>query len=102
MSKPLKPGSATVPMFGVRPALLESDGTPIEGAVETPGQGVRAMIDGHEARLWALAPDGSVAMLAEARSRLDRLRYDRFDPASERRGRAPRGNGGTEWRRRGL
>jgi len=29
---PLKPGSATRPMFGVKPALLESDGTPIEGA----------------------------------------------------------------------
>ncbi len=27
------------------------DRTPIEGAIETPGQGVRAMIDGHEARL---------------------------------------------------
>ncbi len=29
---PLKPGSATRPMFGVSPALLESDGTLIEGA----------------------------------------------------------------------
>jgi acetyl-CoA synthetase len=29
---PLKPGSATKPMFGVKPQLLESDGTPIEGA----------------------------------------------------------------------
>jgi acetyl-CoA synthetase len=28
---PLKPGSATKPMFGVKPQLLESDGTPIEG-----------------------------------------------------------------------
>jgi len=29
---PLKPGSATKPMFGVKPELLESDGTLIEGA----------------------------------------------------------------------
>jgi acetyl-CoA synthetase len=29
---PLKPGSATKPMFGVKPELLESDGTPIDGA----------------------------------------------------------------------
>ena len=29
---PLKPGSATKPMFGVKPELLESDGKPIEGA----------------------------------------------------------------------
>jgi acetyl-CoA synthetase len=28
----LKPGSATKPMFGVKPQLLEGDGTPIEGA----------------------------------------------------------------------
>ena len=28
----LKPGSATKPMFGVKPELLEGDGTPIEGA----------------------------------------------------------------------
>jgi acetyl-CoA synthetase len=28
----MKPGSATKPMFGVKPELLESDGTPIEGA----------------------------------------------------------------------
>ena len=31
------------------------DRTPIEGAVEVPGQGVRAMIDGHEARLGSAA-----------------------------------------------
>ena len=31
---PLKPGSATKPMFGVKPALLEADGTPIDGAGE--------------------------------------------------------------------
>ena len=31
------------------------DRTPIEGAVEAPGQGVRAMIDGHEARLGSAA-----------------------------------------------
>ena len=29
---PLKPGSATKPMFGVKPQLLESDGTLIDGA----------------------------------------------------------------------
>jgi len=29
---PMKPGSATKPMFGVKPALLEGDGTEIEGA----------------------------------------------------------------------
>ena len=29
--------------------------TPFDGAVETPGQGVRAVIDGHEARLGSLA-----------------------------------------------
>jgi acetyl-CoA synthetase len=29
---PLKPGSATKPMFGVKPELLESDGTVIQGA----------------------------------------------------------------------
>jgi acetyl-CoA synthetase len=38
---PLKPGSATLPMFGVRPVLLESDGTPIEGA----GDGCLAITD---------------------------------------------------------
>jgi acetyl-CoA synthetase len=31
---PLKPGSATKPLFGVQPALLTGDGTPIEGAGE--------------------------------------------------------------------
>jgi len=31
---PLKPGSATKPMFGVQPALVSGDGTPIEGAGE--------------------------------------------------------------------
>ena len=40
-----------------------SDRTPIEGAVEAHGQGVRAMIDGHEARLGSTAfcglPDAS-------------------------------------------
>jgi acetyl-CoA synthetase len=30
----LKPGSATKPMFGVQPALVDSDGKPIEGAGE--------------------------------------------------------------------
>jgi acetyl-CoA synthetase len=38
---PLKPGSATKPMFGVEPALLESDGTAIEGA----GQGSLVITD---------------------------------------------------------
>jgi Cu2+-exporting ATPase len=53
------------------------DRTPIEGAVEAPGQGVRAMIDGHEARLgsatfcgiadaaWQLpAGDSSTSLIA--------------------------------------
>ncbi|MGI8931514.1 MAG: AMP-binding enzyme, partial [Sphingomicrobium sp.] len=31
---PLKPGSATLPMFGVRPALIDADGRPIDGAGE--------------------------------------------------------------------
>jgi acetyl-CoA synthetase len=31
---PLKPGSATKPMFGVRPALVTGDGMPIDGAGE--------------------------------------------------------------------
>jgi acetyl-CoA synthetase len=30
----LKPGSASVPMFGVRPAILDSDGTELQGACE--------------------------------------------------------------------
>ena len=38
---PLKPGSATRPMFGVRPVLLDNDGTPIEG----PGEGCLAIAD---------------------------------------------------------
>jgi acetyl-CoA synthetase len=38
---PLKPGSATKPMFGVKPALLENDGTAIEGA----GQGSLVITD---------------------------------------------------------
>ena len=38
---PMKPGSATRPMFGVKPALLESDGTPIEG----PGDGCLVITD---------------------------------------------------------
>jgi acetyl-CoA synthetase len=38
---PLKPGSATKPMFGVKPALLEADGTPIEG----PGEGSLVITD---------------------------------------------------------
>ena len=38
---PLKPGSATKPMFGVQPALLESDGTTIDGA----GEGSLVIID---------------------------------------------------------
>ena len=38
---PLKPGSATRPMFGVKPALLETDGTLIEG----PGDGCLVMTD---------------------------------------------------------
>jgi len=38
---PMKPGSATKPMFGVKPALLESDGTPIEG----PGDGCLVITD---------------------------------------------------------
>ncbi|MGH6706883.1 MAG: acetate--CoA ligase, partial [Sphingomicrobium sp.] len=38
---PLKPGSATRPMFGVQPALLESDGTEIEG----PGDGCLVITD---------------------------------------------------------
>ena len=37
----LKPGSATKPMFGVKPQLLESDGTVIEGA----GSGCLAITD---------------------------------------------------------
>ena len=37
----MKPGSATKPMFGVKPALLESDGTPIEGA----GSGSLVILD---------------------------------------------------------
>ena len=37
----LKPGSATKPMFGVKPALLEGDGTPIEGA----GSGSLVILD---------------------------------------------------------
>ena len=37
----LKPGSATKPMFGVKPALLESDGRPIEGA----GSGSLVILD---------------------------------------------------------
>ena len=47
------------------------DRTPIESAVEAPGQGVRAMIDGHEARLgstsfcgiadqWGQLPEGDI------------------------------------------
>jgi len=31
---PMKPGSATRPLFGIQPALVSSDGTPIEGAGE--------------------------------------------------------------------
>jgi len=31
---PMKPGSATKPLFGIQPALVSSDGTPIEGAGE--------------------------------------------------------------------
>ncbi len=31
---PLKPGSATMPMFGIQPALVTGDGAPIEGAGE--------------------------------------------------------------------
>jgi acetyl-CoA synthetase len=31
---PLKPGSATTPMFGIQPALVMGDGQPIEGASE--------------------------------------------------------------------
>jgi|TARA_R110002072_G_scaffold124947_2_gene260580 acetyl-CoA synthetase len=30
----LKPGSATLPFFGVRPQLVDNDGTPLEGAAE--------------------------------------------------------------------
>jgi acetyl-CoA synthetase len=37
----LKPGSATRPMFGVAPVLLDNDGTPIEG----PGEGCLAIAD---------------------------------------------------------
>jgi acetyl-CoA synthetase len=33
---PLKPGSATLPFFGVKPKMLTADGTPIDG----PGSGV--------------------------------------------------------------
>jgi acetyl-CoA synthetase len=38
---PLKPGSATRPMFGVKPEILEGDGTPIEG----PGDGCLVITD---------------------------------------------------------
>ena len=37
----LKPGSATRPMFGVKPMLLENDGTPMEG----PGDGCLVIAD---------------------------------------------------------
>ncbi|MDE2619670.1 MAG: AMP-binding protein, partial [Sphingomonadales bacterium] len=37
----LKPGSATRPMLGVKPALLDNDGTPIEG----PGEGCLVITD---------------------------------------------------------
>lgn len=41
------------------------DRTPIESAVEAPGQGVRAMIDGHEARLGSAAFCGMADQLGQ-------------------------------------
>jgi acetyl-CoA synthetase len=52
---PLKPGSATRPFFGIRPLLVDADGTPLEGAAEGnlciadswPGQ-MRTVYGDHE------------------------------------------------------
>ncbi|RDC59478.1 Acetate--CoA ligase [Alteripontixanthobacter maritimus] len=52
---PLKPGSATLPMFGVQPALVDNDGKELEGAAEGalvikaswPGQ-MRTVYGDHE------------------------------------------------------
>ena len=52
---PMKPGSAVLPFFGVNPAVVDSDGTEIEGEAEgqlvfkQPWPGIARTIDGrHE------------------------------------------------------
>jgi len=53
---PTKPGSATLPFFGVEPAILDSDGNELEGTVEGPlvikaaWPGMMRTVWGHHAR----------------------------------------------------
>ena len=53
---PLKPGSATLPFFGVKPKLLTAEGQPIEGAgsgvlcIEEPWPGIMRTVYGHHQR----------------------------------------------------